>query len=652
MAMKKKGDASDKLRKQLDEALPMGSQAALHRDAQAIEGLFSRKADMQNPLGSSPVSGNTSTTSAQFVGRTPMLYVDPMFDPILFLFPKDRIDEINKRLRHYYETDPIVGSAIDMHTAFPLSDYYLECENPDNQRYWNDHKERTGQVEFLRQLTHDHWLVGEGIGLPIWDEYNMEFSHYNQYPPENVDIIQSYVTPRKYFMLKPDPKLAEKVQSKSKLDEALMKMMDPAYVQSLTEGKAYLLGSDEKVMYLARNTTKYRARGVSILGRALKDLLYKDKLRLLQLTFVDRHMFPIKIFKLGSEAKGWIPNKKHFQRLDALLKQAANDPDFNILYHFGLTVDYVGTKDRIANLIPEFQWVETQIMAALFVNDEIIKGGLPSAVRDTVNMRTLMHRYMDLREKIERMMITHIFLPTARARGFYRNSRKADFVKQEEMLKRIAGKDVPIVGEFIDKEKKLFRIANSHCGAIDLSVYDIPRPIWKKLNLVNNTAEQQLMLALEGEGKVPLEMLLDMLGLDPRVVKSKMETQESTPFDPLWRLNRENVGQDKNIRLQVLNGKKHNEWSMAEGQELEAPQPGAPKQKKPAPQIGGGAPATPPAPGKEKGKPEGAPGAGAPPPPPPPPPKPPVVTKPPVGGTALPAMPAPGPVPGGAGEKA
>ena len=204
-----------------------------------------------------------------------------------------------------------------------------------------------------------------------------------------MDIFRTYVTPTAFFLLKPDPDLSKKINSASEMDQAQVRLMPETYKESLKDGKPYLLGSDKKVIYLARQTTKYRHRGVSILSRCLKDLLYKDKLRLLQLTFVDRHMHPIKIFKLGSESRGWIPNKKHFNRLQQLLVQASNDPDFNILYHFGLTVDYVGTKDKIANLIPEFEWVERQVMAALFVNDEIIHGGVPSAVRDTVNRRTL-----------------------------------------------------------------------------------------------------------------------------------------------------------------------------------------------------------------------------------------------------------------------
>jgi hypothetical protein len=502
-------------------------------------------------------------------------------------------------------------------TAFPLSDFSLECEADENQQYWNDFKDRTGMLEFLRNLVHDYWLLGEGIGLPVWDEFNFEFSHFNQYPPENIDIVRTYVTPRAFFMLKPDPKLSEKVKGGTNLDSALTKMMDPAYVESLKNGEPYLLGSDDKVMYLARQTTKYRNRGVSILSRALKDLLSKDKLRLLQLTFVDRHMFPIKIFKLGSESRGWIPSKKHFQRLDALLKQASNDPDFSILYHFGLQVDYVGTKDKIWNLIPEFEWVERQVMAALFVNDEIVHGGMPSAVRDTVNMRTLMHRYMDVREKIERMMITHIFLPTARARGMYRKSKGsiATVKKNEEIIRKVAGKDRIVEGEFLDKENKMFRVANSRSGVIDLSVYDIPRPVWKKINLVNNASEQQLIMGLEDAGKIPLEMVFDMLGIDPRVVRSKMKAQQSTESDPLYRQIRDEIGRDKLIRKQVLRGKKTDEWEIPEGEDIEV-HPGGPQEKgrKPTVPLGGGGGGMGPStglPGKEKPKPKpGEPGAG------------------------------------------
>lgn len=647
MALNKNGYDKD-LQKKLDAAMPRGFKASLgvspEMQASRENNGFARKADMMG-----------MSTGGAGVQRGPLMYVDPMFDPILFLFPKDRIDEINKRLRHYYETDPIVGGAIDMHTAFPLSDFYLECENKENEKFWNDWKDRVGLMEALRCLVHDHWLCGEGIMLPIWDDFNFEISHFNQYPPENVDIVQTYVTPKKFFMLKPDPKLKEKASSNNELDKNIMAMMDPKYVETLKEGKPFFLGSDDKVMYLARLSTKYRARGISLVSRALKDLLYKDKLRLLQLTFVDRHMFPIKIFKLGSESRGWIPNKKHFDRLQALLAQAQNDPDFNILYHFGLQVDYIGTKDKVANLVPEYEWVEKQVMAALFVNEEIIHGGMPSAVRDTVNMRTLMYRYMDVREKIERMMITHIFLPMARARGLY---RKGGVAKAKEMEKRLlktaGGQSITVSGNKIE-DSEMFRIANSVSGNLDLSAYDIPRPVWKKINLVNNAAEQQILLGLEADGKLPVESIYDMLGMDPRIIKSKLESQDGTIFDPLRKQIRDEIGKTSKIRKQILKGAKTKDWDLdsvddeaAEGAGggLGGKQP----PKKPMPALPGG-PALPPTP-KEKPKlpppPGGGGGGGAPPipvkAPAAPPPKPTTGPIPPA-----PAGPAPTPAPGGLG---
>ena len=958
--LKKKGAKS--VSDQLNEAMPVGFHAALgvshemqEARAKAEESGFSRKADAMYGLGMG--SGG--------VPRGPITYVDPMFDPILFLFPKDRIDEINKRLRHYYETDPIVGSAIDLHTALPLSDFYLECENKQNEQYWNDWKDRVGVMEFLRGLVHDQWLTGEGVGLPVWDDYNFEISHFNQYPPENVDIIQTYVTPRKFFMLKPDPKLREKVNSGNDLDKSIMMMMDQKYIDSLKEGKPYFLGSDEKVMYLARLTTKYRNRGISLLSRCLKDLLYKDRLRLLQTVIADRHMYPIKLFKLGSESRGWIPNKKHFDRLQSLLAQAQGDPDFPfsedtqlltedgwkyyyefskfdkfatlnpetgameyhksvamhvrdyegemvhiesgsvdtlttpehwhwaqpvesknskgerisyswrsirakdltglyrlrttpdswagtlhhedkmapkiyektvsdveceptgttlpaeivhmvkiksmemrlddflrlsgffisegcvwnagekstytkrkwriqiaqnadkrefndimsgiiarapfkinktdkkmhkkahlcygiyepiivefmrdqfgigvfnkhipkwmkalpakylrilfdslmlgdgtqhkkfgvparmyptsskilmedvreitlklgwhssisvihpssenqltekhyhvliqsagdrkcprgakvtlksnmikrvpykgkifcptvppnhlvfarrngkvvisrqcLLYHFGLQVDYIGTKDKVANLVPEFEWIEKQLMAGLFVNEEMIHGGMPSAVRDTVNMRMLMYRYIDIREKVERMLTTHVFLPMARARGFYRKGGKAAAMAMEKkMMKFASGKSMDVPGSYVENSE-LFRVANSVSGNLDLSAYDIPRPIWKKMNLVNNAAEQQIMLNLEEEGKIPLEMVFDMLGLDPRVVKAKLEAQEGTVFDSLHRQMRDEIGKTGKIRKQVLMGYKTKDWDIDSLDEADAGVPG------------------------------------------------------------------------------
>ncbi len=513
--MKKKKNENEKLIKKMNAIPPMQIKGNDNNN-----GLDKKSMDLNSPM----IGGSVPNFA-----RGSLLYVDPMFDPLLFLFPKDRLDEINKRLRHYYETDEIVGGAIDIHTIFPLTDFYLECENKENERFWNDWKDRVGLLEYLRALIHDYWLLGEGIGVPVWDHYNSEISHFVQYPPEYIDIIQVYASPKKFFMLKPDPTLIDKINSNDPADKAIISTLSEDYIDSLKNKTPYFLGDDSSVMYLARTSTKYRSRGVSLLTKCLKNLLYKDKLRLLQLAYVDRHYHPLKIFKLGSESKGWIPSKQHFEKLQQMLANSVNDPDASILWHFGLQVEYVGTKDKIQNLVPEFEWVEKQIMAALFVNTEIIHGGIPSAVRDTVSIRTLMMRYNDLRDKIERMLVNMVFLPMARARGMFKKARTGE--------------------SKLDKKSSL-----------DASYFDIPKPIWKKINLVNNTAEQQLFIALEEQGKIPLSMVFDILGIDSRLVQAKMKEQESTIMDPVYRQIRDEMAKEKGIREQILGGVKHDKW--------------------------------------------------------------------------------------------
>ena len=63
--------------------------------------------------------------------RVPLMYVDPMFDPILLMFPKENLKELNRRLRHYYSFHPIVRNLINLHSTFPFGDMEVRCEDKE-----------------------------------------------------------------------------------------------------------------------------------------------------------------------------------------------------------------------------------------------------------------------------------------------------------------------------------------------------------------------------------------------------------------------------------------------------------------------------------------------------------------------------------------
>lgn len=52
---------------------------------------------------------------------------------------------------------------------------------------------------------------------------------------------------------------------------------------------------------------------------------------------------PMLIMKLGSEQRGWIPNRGHFDMMQKQLKGAGIDKQYNIiLYHFGVHTEVIG----------------------------------------------------------------------------------------------------------------------------------------------------------------------------------------------------------------------------------------------------------------------------------------------------------------------
>ena len=279
---------------------------------------------------------------------------------------------------------------------------------------------------------------------------------------------------------------------------------DKKYYSAAVNNESYDI-PDVRVMYLANQVDGYSKRGYPLTKRALPDLMYEQSLRTLQHTFVQRHLFPIKIFKLGSESMGWVPSQKHFQQFKKLLIQAAGDPDMSLIYHFGLQVDYVGTKDKIENLIPHFEFTTKRIMQAFFMNDALMNGDT-SYAGQTANTRLLMHRFMTKRTRIENLFINKIFLPMAR---------------QQQLINQTLGE---IKKCTLVKSK---RFSNNN--------YYLPTFMWQKQNLLNSQSERQFLMQLFERDAIPWGVIRDVFGLDQKVIDYYRKEDQGTLSNELTR---------------------------------------------------------------------------------------------------------------------
>lgn len=477
----------------------VGVRASFVQDGESLkDAVMRKKADLDSMM----MGGGGMDTS-----RLPITFVDPMMDPVLTLFPKENIRELNRRLRHYYTYHPVVRNVIDTHVEFSLSDFDIICRDEKIQREYNKIKEDLNLTELFIQAGRDYNLLGEGFLYGQWDDSINCWKSFLQYPPENIEIYKTYVGEGIVYLLKPDEELKKTITGSTAAAKAISELIPQDFKSSILSGKPFQL-KNTHMIHLARRPAAYVPRGVSLVTSVLKYLLMEDKLYLLLLTNIDRNMNPIKLWKIGEASRGLMPTRKQINDFRNLLMQAMNDPDFNIVTHPFVNADFVTPVGKMENLMPYFEFIYKRLLLGLFASDEFMKGSTSPYATASVSAKLVMQRYLAFRTRIENIIRRKIYLPIAEARGY----KDAD-------------------GEYI-----------------------LPTLKWKSRNLLNEQAERELMMRLRDKGEIPFKLVADMFGMDYEAVKEQIEAEKSTVFDPIYREAEREQAKDKLISKEIIKG--------------------------------------------------------------------------------------------------
>ena len=689
---------------------------------------LSRKASAPDFLGGSDSSGSS---------RVPIMYVDPMFDPILLMFPKENLKELNRRLRHYYSFHPVVRNLINLHSTFPFGDMEVRCESKELEPYWQQLSEKLNLTQMIVQMSHNYELLGEchtpntkilmadgslkcikdiklgdkvvtesgmpgevkyrtakkvsetitglsydgsnfswmtndhpvmklrhcnklnwerqshkhvqkadrfdfvqaetlrvgdivafpkeifiiGMSEPItsvpgfefekhgefdnkilvtikkikhkkytgkvysmeidgdptyiadgiivhnsfhvgnWDDSAVEWDQFHQYPPENVEVHKIYAGPGVAYFLKPDEELRKMLNSPKEIDRAVIDMLPDDFKAHIAQGTPIHLDNN-RVIHYANKSSGYLTRGESPLKAALKYLLAEDKLYMLLLTFIDRHMFPMKIWKIGSKEQKWLPTKKHFDMLKQKLVEAKGDPDYDLIYHAFLEMEYKSGSTQHEDLTKWFDWTQKRILIAMFANEAMFAEANPYA-KEAMSIKLIMHRYMLQRATVNQLITNKVWAPVAMKRGY------------------IIRNDSEVKNNISDDKHHLPEIKR----------YAVPKLFWRPSNLVSGMQEQEYLMKMRKDGDLPVEIIYDLLGLDTNRVKATMDQEQSTVLDPAWREAKKELLKDPKVRNEILKGKKLRHITLPTGAPADpASKPGRPavpedKKVKPEPAI-------------------------------------------------------------------
>jgi hypothetical protein len=235
-------------------------------------------------------------------------------------------------------------------------------------------------------------------------------------------------------------------------------------------------------IHFARKRAPFEDHGRSILQPVLRTVMYRDKLRQVQVTLASRNMTP----KTVIVAPGITPQEATVLRSHA--DEAKSDPDYTVVLNYEATWTEIGTEGRLLMLDSEWQHTNADLATGLGFTPELLIGeGFFSGNR--IHLELMNSTYLLFRDMMSDMVETMIFKPLAMKKGFYE----------------------------IDK-------------------YGRPRWLYPKLSfsrlaLRDSGDVYEMLYNLYSKGSLPVSVIYEFLNLDPDSCRRELEADLFTVMD-------------------------------------------------------------------------------------------------------------------------
>lgn len=234
--------------------------------------------------------------------------------------------------------------------------------------------------------------------------------------------------------------------------------------------------------HMAHKKSAYDERGVSLLERCLRTLLYQDKLRQAQTSIASRAMTPKRVI--------WADKMSDLDT-DSLrdqVEQAIQDPDFSIITNFEVHWDEVGSRDRLLDLNTEYEITNKFLYIGLRITEAMLTGE-SSYSGERIHLDVMNTMYLLYREQISEFVEEYLFKPVAEKKGFYE------------------------IDDFGNK------------------VLLYPKLQFTRLALRDNSELQDYMFNLYQKGSLPISFILELLNIDSDETLEQLKRDMYTPND-------------------------------------------------------------------------------------------------------------------------
>ena len=234
--------------------------------------------------------------------------------------------------------------------------------------------------------------------------------------------------------------------------------------------------------HLSHKKSAYDDRGISLLERCLRTLLYQDKLRQAQTSIASRAMTPKRV------VWGDKMSEIDVEALRDQVDQALVDPDFTVVTNFEVHWDEIGSRDRLLDLSTEYDITNKLLFIGLRITESMLTGESTYA-GERIHLDVMNTMYLLYRETIAEYVEKSLFAPVAEKKGFWEED------------------------EFGNKAL----------------LY--PKLQFTRLALRDNTELQDFMFNLYSKGSLPISFILELLNIDSDETLDQLKRDMWTPND-------------------------------------------------------------------------------------------------------------------------
>jgi hypothetical protein len=441
--------------RQLGRTMGIGAAASEQMSADVLEARKNRRVNARNAsLGrktagySTGGAGGSGFSDIQFATGRPR---DPLFywrqNNLPYDFSQnEELAKVRAFCRLLYQTDPIVGSCVDIFSKFPVVGAHLECKDKRLEEFYEDHffgDEGLNYGEFLVDIGREYYTTGEAWPFATFNEDLGVWEDEELLNPDDIKVERSPFLKEPRFFTRLPWTIRQILTTRQPAWEYAKLVQEYPELSAYTAENAFMPVSGVLMRQLRFKGDTFNLRGLPLLTRAMRSMLQQEMLNTALDAIADRLYTPLILCKLGASATDlgtsvpWIPTDDDLENFELAL-DAALAGDFRALIHnFAVEMEPVFGRENMPDLTPDFERIEDRILQVFGLSRTFLTGAGEGQTyaADALN-KQLVEQLMTSYQRMLQRHVRQRALIVAEAQEHYdyeeRNGRR--FVIMEEVL--------------------------------------------------------------------------------------------------------------------------------------------------------------------------------------------------------------------------